>query len=381
MYLKEFEGSAIFARYGIDVPISCVVTGDLRDTNNESRAVLNNFLDANPGVNEFAVKAQLLRGHRGRTGAIAFAERGDLEKTIIDLKKKRFDGADDYEILVEEKVEMAEELYISVTLDRYERCYKLIFSKNGGVDIEETAEDPNQQIFETNLETVDEIFIKDFFSFICRLNEDLTLRLTDLTMTLLEIMEKEDATLVEINPLAVTEDSHLVAVDSKVVIDDNAIYRHKEFSALEGRGLSPLEKEAKEMGLAYVELDDDLAVIGNGAGLVMATLDAVSYYGAAAANFCDVGGGASRDKMAKALEIVLSKKSVKKILINIFGGITHCDEIAMGIIDKINSGALEVPMCVRIVGTNENEAAEILTKAGVKSFKSFEEAVKEAAVL
>ncbi len=381
MYLKEFEGNAIFARYGINVPISSVIEGDLKNFNSESKSVLEKFLNANPGLNDFAVKAQLLRGHRGKSGAIVFADRGDLEKTITDLKDERFDGSDDYEIMVEEKVDMAEELYLSVTLDRFERCYKLIFSKNGGVDIEEIVDDANKPVFEINFRIADKNFVKDFFSLNCHLNEKLAGRLTDLAMKLLEIMENDDATLLEINPLALTKESDLVAVDSKVVIDDNALYRHKEFSALEGRGLSELEKEARDMGLAYVELEGDLAVIGNGAGLVMATLDAASYYGARAANFCDVGGGASRETMGEALKIVLSKKSVKKILINIFGGITHCDEIALGIIDQMHSGELKMPMCVRIVGTNENEAAMMLTKAGVKTFKSFEEAVKSVASL
>lgn len=400
MYLKEFEGSAIFARYGIDVPLSCVIAGELNDANDESWAVLDDFMDSNPGMDEFAVKAQLLRGHRGQTGAIVFADRGGLREAISDLNKQHFDGTDDYEILVEEKVNIEEELYLSVVLNRFERCRKLIFSRSGGVDIEEIANSDSSSVHEIDLDGGDggdKNFIFDFYASICGVNRQLSERLTEITLKVLEIMEQEDATLVEINPLAVTETGRPVAVDSKIVIDDNAIFRHKEFLALEGRGLSEIEKKAHKMGLAYVELDGNLAIIGNGAGLVMSTLDAVNYYGAAAgiregmtagtregtraANFCDVGGGASRDVMGKALEIVLSKKSVKKILINIFGGITHCDEIAMGIIDKINAGDLDMPMCVRIVGTNEDEAAEMLDKAGVKTYKSFEDAVKAAALL
>ncbi len=380
MYLKEFEGSAIFAQYGIGVPLSCLVERGFNEDGVES-AVLKDFLEENPGLNKFAVKAQLLRGHRGKSGAIVFAERENLIEKIKILLSQNFDGGNDYEILVEEKVDIAEELYLSITLDRFERCFKLIFSKNGGIDIEETAKDFAESIFEIDIKSIDKKSIDTFYSSICRLNRNLSGQLTDLTLKVIEIMKDEDALLVEINPLAITRTGRIVAVDSKIVIDDNALFRHREFASLEGRGLSKIEKKAQDMGLAYVELDGDLAVIGNGAGLVMSTLDVINYYEARAANFCDVGGGASGETMAKALEIVLSKKSVKKILINIFGGITHCDEIAMGIVDAMNSGKLDLPMCVRIVGTNENQAFSILEKAGVRTFKSFEEAVKEAASL
>lgn len=203
--------------------------------------------------------------------------------------------------------------------------------------------------------------------------------LVDVAGKLVDLLYDDEALLVEINPLVLTTGGDVVALDAKAIIDNNALPRHSEFNFGSVRGYSELELKAREHDLAYVELDGDIAVIGNGAGLVMATLDAVDSYGGKPANFCDVGGGASAEAVRAALDIVLRKKGVRALFINVFGGITHCDEVAEGIARAAKELDLKIPLVIRMVGTNEEKAHEILREAGFEVFPSFEKAAAKVA--
>lgn len=372
MYLKEFEGAALFAKYGINVP-----RGVLAD----ERKNVEVFLSENADIEKFVVKAQLLKGKRGKSGGIVFGGRDDLFEKIDDLKKKKIGGDEVDQVLVEEFMEIESELYLSIAIDNFERCPVLIFSSEGGVEIEETAEKNPEKIHKLLMKDVDDVSeddLKDFFSDIAGLDALHIKSMQQIARNLLKLFHREDAIIAEINPLVITKKEEVVAVDSKVILDDNALYKHPEFQKIEDRGLSDLEIKAHEFGLAYVELEGDIAVIGNGAGLVMATLDSVHEKGGRPANFCDVGGGASREMMQRAMELVLQKESVRALFINIFGGITHCDEIAEGIIEYKKQEAVSVPIVVRMVGTHEDKGRALLKADSIKALKGFDEAVKQA---
>jgi len=199
----------------------------------------------------------------------------------------------------------------------------------------------------------------------------------DIIQKLYRLFVEKDGTLVEINPLVLLKSGELMALDAKVVIDDNALFRHPELAKYKTDDFTALEKEAKAEGMSYVELDGDIAVIGNGAGLVMGTLDTLAHFGGKVANFLDVGGGATAEQMKKALTIALKKPGVKKIFINIFGGITRADEIAQGLVDFVKEKGLDIPVVLRVVGTREKEAKEILLKAGIKFEDEMEPAAQE----
>ncbi len=398
MFLKEFEGSSLFVKYGIPVPAGQLFDTKILKDSQELEKAASQFVEeqAKIGSGEFAVKAQLTKGGRGKSGAIVFAGKEDLVKNITGLKEK-FDAGDGaLEILVQEKADIEKELYLAMLIDRDKKCPKLVYSERGGVDIERTAETDPLQIFELDIEGFKagerEKLMLEFFT---ENGGKLASELFGVAKKLLELFEKEDAVLAEINPLVMTRKGGLIALDSKVIIDDSAISRHEYLAGMRRRGLSATESEAMESGLSYVELDGDIAIIGNGAGLVMATLDSLARKGGKPANFCDVGGGATDEMMKRALKIVLSKKNIKGLFINIFGGITRCDEIANGIVNFFGGGAaagggaeaINIPVVIRLTGTNEDAAREILQKYFASSekktevFSLFNDAVSAAAVL
>jgi len=287
-------------------------------------------------------------------------------------------------ILVEEKVSIRHELYFSFTVDRSNRSYVAIASTEGGMEIEEVAVATPEKIVK--------VFINPLYGFRSYHARQVAKKLgykksqmqevATIFQKLYAVAMDYDAELTEINPLVETTDGKFVAADARLIIDDNALYRHPELKQRLTEGeeaeLTPQELEARKSGLAYVKLDGNVGVIGNGAGLVMATLDAVQLYGGKPANFLDVGGGASADKMAAALNIVLSDPRVEAVFINILGGITRCDEIAKGILEAKRRIGFVKPLVIRLVGTNEEEGRQILTNAGVHVLDSMEEAAKRA---
>ncbi|MFH1638616.1 MAG: ADP-forming succinate--CoA ligase subunit beta [Candidatus Woesearchaeota archaeon] len=345
MKLLEHEGKEIFRRYEIDIPKGVVVSSP------EMFKGLN--------AEEVVVKAQVLVGGRGKAGGIKFAS-SVVKETISSILGMSIKGEAVNEVLVEEKLPIEEELYLAVAVDRTNKCLILLYSTEGGVDIEETALN--------NPEKILKIPIKDGSSF-ASLPKDVQ----PIAEKLYRISKEMDAELVEINPL-VKANGKLIAADAKVIIDDNALFRHPEFS--KKKDYTYIEEIAASSGLQYVELKGNIAIIGNGAGLVMATLDVLDYYGGKAANFLDVGGGASVEKMEKALEVALMKNP-SGIFINIFGGITRCDEIALGLVNFISSRNVQLPLVVRLIGTNEEEGKKILNENGISSLDSMEECAKK----
>jgi succinyl-CoA synthetase beta subunit len=301
------------------------------------------------------------------------ATRSDLKKKLSMLWGNNIYGEKFKEVLAAEKIDVKKEYYLSAAIDRFKRCPVLVFSKMGGMDIEEIQKKEPKNIFKVFVKKTGEFPEKELFKMLAKAKcpKKEIAAINDIAGKLYSMFTSEDCILAEINPLIVAKDGEFFAADAKVVIDDESFFRHGKWGEMPLRNYSGLEKEAHNFGLAYVELNGDLAIIGNGAGLVMSTLDMAAARGEKPANFCDVGGGASALMMEEALDIVLQKKSVRKLLINIFGGITRCDEIAEGLIDYLKRKKINVPIVVRLTGTNDTEAINILKGAGIEALKSF----------
>jgi len=348
--LLEYQGKELFERAGLPVPKS-----ELADTASDARAAAERL-----GL-PVVVKAQVATGGRGKAGGVKVAKSGDevesvaqelLEMTIQDEPVKR--------LMVADAVDIANEYYLSITLDRAKRSPVLIFSTQGGVDIEEVAEtspDEIHRIHVSPLEGLQAYQLRKVF-FEAQVPTEQLKGLVQTAQALYRAFEAYRAQLVEINPLVVLADGSLSAIDSKFILDDSDL--PDDVPEGHGEGVDPLEQEANDAGLQYVKLDGHVGIIGNGAGLVMSTLDVVQLKGGAPANFLDIGGGASAEQMETALRLVLSDDEVTGVFINIFGGITRCDLVAQGIAQAADSLDIQVPVVVRLVGTNETEGREIL---------------------
>lgn len=371
MKLYEYEAKNILKRHGVLVPQGALITS------------ANHAIGAAAKLKPpLAVKAQVLIAGRGKAGGILFADSfEDAEKTAEKLLKTNVKGIPVKQILIEEKQSIKKELYCGVTIDRFSRSYVFIASAVGGMEIEEIAEKTPQAILKVLINPQQE-----FHAFQARqIARKLGYRGAAL-VELARIFEKlyqagvdYDAELIEINPLAETDEEAFVALDARIIMDDNALFKHPECQKKlveEERDRAPQESEALRNGLAYVKLEGNIGVIGNGAGLVMATLDMIQYYGGKPANFLDVGGGAPANRIAAALDIVLSDPNVKALFINILGGITRCDEgeVASGIIEIKKKNEITKPLVVRLVGTNEEEGKRMLEEAGIHVLDSMEKA-------
>ncbi len=358
MKLKEYIGKELFRKYGINVP-NGVLVRSLSDLGNVETIK----------AEELVVKAQVLVGGRGKAGGIRTAKRPELRMVVSGMLGSMLKGEKISEVLVEEKLRIDRELYLSFVVNRAEKNFSLVFSESGGVDIEETAEKHPDKIVRVGLLDFDESIIKNI--------PNIT-GIGDLISRLYKLFRENDCQLAEINPLVVSKNI-LIAADAKIIIDDNALYRHPEFN-VKTEELTELEDMAKKSGLQYVELDGNIAVIGNGAGLVMATLDMINHFGGKPANFLDVGGGASVEQMELAIRIALMKKP-KALFINIFGGITRCDEIAQGISNYKSRNRIEIPMVVRMIGTNEEMGRKILEENKIHSIDTMEEGARKVVEL
>ena len=369
MNLKEYQGKDIFRNNGISVLAGYVV----------SRAdSIGEKLNSLRG-DEIVVKAQVLTGGRGKAGGIKIVKRSQVQDSVSELIGKDINGFRIKEVLVEEKAALLKEIYVSLAVNRVEKCLSLILCMDGGIDIEEISAKSPEKIITFPIRGKDDLSTIDA---LCKnsigvlgLEPSFATKLADVIRNMHSIAVRYDAELVEINPLALT-DRGFVALDAKLVIDDNALFRHPEFASGKEESLTAIEKEANRFGIQYVELDGDIAIIGNGAGLVMATLDILHHYGGKPANFLDVGGGASVEVMEKSLELCMMKKP-KGIFINIFGGITRCDFIAQGIVDFVGRKAIDVSLVVRMIGTNEQEGRRILEGRGISSLSSMEDCAKK----
>ncbi len=365
--MKQYEYLAkqILGTYGIPTPPGRVV--DTPD-------------DASQAVREIgpvALKAQVLVGGRGKAGGIRFAQTSEEARTItqamigMDLK-----GYVVERLYAEGKLEIDQELYISVTTDRNTKTPLVMASRAGGVEIEDVEDGAIVRRTVDPRVGVEPYFGRELASAL-GLEGTLFKEFADLVVKLYRIYRDKDAELVEINPLAVVK-GHLVAADARLNIDDSAIYRHPEIQRIDEGSL--LEKKVQEIGLAYVELDGDIAVMANGAGMAMATLDAIQFFGGRPANFLDAGGGASVEPTAQALGVLVSMDP-KVILINIFGGITRCDDVARAILQVKEGVGIPVPLVVRLVGTNEAEGVRLLAERGIDAYSEMAEAAEQAVKL
>lgn len=335
MNLKEYQGKKLFQQFKIPVPKGILVK-------KEKPFVLNPFKTLK--INKIVLKAQIPFGKRGKAGGILFADNKDFKQKVKLLFNKKINDFPVEEILIEEKLEIEKEFYLAVTLDRSTKDLVLIFSFFGGIEIEELAKKHPQKIIK-------------FFLADRKNSSKIPQEILFLGKKLIKLCEEKNALLAEINPLVLTEKGQLIAADAKIIIDENSLEQKKDFS--------------------FVKLKGDIGVIGNGAGLVMATLDTLVFFGGQPANFLDIGGGASREKMIKAIDRVLNQKGIKGVFINIFGGITRCEEIAQGIVDYQKKQGIKIPFVVRLTGTNEEQGQEILKKAGINFATQMEEAAKK----
>lgn len=333
------------------------------------------------------IKAQVLVAGRGKAGGIKPASTGEeASKVAESLLSMTIKGEKVAKVLVEQKLASRHERYISIVVDRSSKCFTLLCSSEGGVDIEQVAANNPEKIIRHKIDPL--IGLQEFESrFVAKklgYSGKQMNQVSSIIAKLYQITLDYDTELIESNPLIETENGELIAADLRILVDDNSLFRHPKFlermKAFEP-DMTPLEVKAREKGLAFVELDGEVGIIGNGAGLVMATLDMILDYKGKPANFCDVGGGASEERIASALEIVLANPKVKVLLINIMGGITRCDDVANAILDIQKRMGISKPMVIRLVGTNEEEGQRILAAANIPSLNTMEEAAAKAVEL
>jgi succinyl-CoA synthetase beta subunit len=366
MKLLEYEGKEIFERYGIPMLPRCGVVriGDSTDKLN---------ID---GPGPWIVKAQVLAGGRGKAGGVKLAktaaEARELAGRMLGMKivthQTQGKALTVEEVLVEHATAIDREIYISVVLDRKAGAPAIIASAEGGMSIEELAQSHPEKIVRIAVDA--EAGLLDFqarqLAFDLRIPQKNFREFTGFAKQLAKAFIELDASLVEVNPLVISKDGRLLAIDSKIVTDDNALFRHKDQAAKPDHEASEIEKEAKAIGINYIGLDGDIGCMVNGAGLAMATLDTVKMAGGDAANFLDVGGGANVEQVTKAFQIILKDPKVKAVLVNIFGGIMKCDNIAAGVVEASKKVHIKVPLVVRLEGTRVKEGREILAGSGIK---------------
>jgi succinyl-CoA synthetase beta subunit len=330
------------------------------------------------------IKAQVLVAGRGKAGGIRPASSSDeAERVAESILSMTVKGEKVARLLVEERLAVKHERYMSIVVDRGSRCYTILCSTEGGVDIEQVAAQYPEKIIRHRIEPL--LGLQEFEGRAVAKQLGYSgkqmVQVSAILGKLNQIMLDCDAELIESNPLVETDTGEIIAADLRILIDDNSLFRQKKFldrMRTFEPDMTTLEIRAREKGLAYVELEGDIGIIGNGAGLVMATLDMILDYKGKPANFCDVGGGASEDRIAAALEIVLANPKVKVLLINIMGGITRCDDVARAILDIQRKMGITIPMVIRLVGTNEKEGQKILAAANIPSLNSMEEAAARA---
>ncbi len=363
MNLYEYEAKEIFADYGITIPPG------VRITKPEQLAAIHFGYP-------LTLKCQVLTGGRGKAGGIKFGkDLKDAQALAKDLLQLSIKGIKTDSLLVEPKVAIAKELYLAVTLDRSRGCPIFIASAEGGVEIESSGKVVTMPI------------PYPFHPYVARelakqlgLSKKVLNKVADIATKLYQCYDEMDLDLAEINPLVITEGDDVLALDGKIIVNDDSIDRHPEFQGWEKdhlAGLSDREARAKMLGLNLVELDGNIGILCNGAGLTMATMDMVKYFGGEPANFLDVGGGSDKDKTLFALDIVNENPDVKVILLNILGGITACDEVAGALIEFIKQNPHR-QMVVRLRGNNQDKAAQMLAESGLKLIPDLETAVKEA---
>jgi len=371
MKIHEYQAKEIFARYAIPVTREkvCYSKAEVLAASDELGMPV-------------VVKAQVLVGGRGKAGGVKLArtvmEAGDACDKILGMDIK---GCKVEKVLVAEGVKFNSEYYVGLTIDRNTKSVIFMASSEGGVEIEEVAKDNPDAIhkFVIDPELGMSAFLARKIAFKLFSDMNLVKQAVDMFRKLYQIFIDTDASLVEINPLVVTDNGQLLALDGKMNFDDNALYRQPAIEALnEPDEDEKKELEAKEKGLTYIRLDGNIGCMVNGAGLAMATMDVIKYFGGNPANFLDIGGSSNPQKVIDAMNLLLSDKNVKVIMINIFGGITRCDDVAKGLITALDIMKPDIPIVIRLSGTNAEEGLRIIGERNLPTVKSLSEAAEEA---
>ena len=371
MKLHEVYSKRIFGEYGIPIP-----TGDLARNPSEAEKIAKKI--GFPVV----IKSQVLVGGRGKAGGIRVANNAsEAKKHAKDILNLTIKGLPVRMVLVDQAADIKTEIYLGITNDRAARKPVIMASAAGGVDIEEVARKTPEKIIKCHIDPLmglQSYQSRDLAAGI-DLPRDHWRAFGKIAHGLWEAYRNSDATLAEINPLVITSQGELLAVDGKTVLDDNALFRHPDLEELRDLDVDQeAEIQARENGLSFIKLDGDIGCMVNGAGLAMTTMDIIKLFGGEPANFLDIGGGASAKKVTAALEIILSDPNVKAVLFNIFGGITRCDLVAQGILDALEEVKTDVPMVVRLVGTNAEEGQQLLKDAEMDTADTLAEAAQKA---
>ena len=367
MNIHEHQAKEIFKKFGINVPNGIVVFS-LEEIDQKFKILK---------TNKIVLKAQIHAGGRGKAGGIKIVNNiNELKKQAKSLFGKKLvthqtgpQGKEVKRLYLEEACDIAKEFYLSCLIDRSSSKIAFISSAEGGVDIEDVAKNNPDKIITTKLNLSASVNEEDIKKIIqpFGLSEKSKKQAFHLIQSIYKVLIEKDANLIEVNPLILTKGEELLCLDAKISFDDNAIYRHPDILSLKDvNEEDPIEAEASKHELAYIKLDGKIGCMVNGAGLAMATMDIIKLYGSEPANFLDVGGGASKEKVSAAFKIILSDKNVKGILINIFGGIMRCDVLASGVLDAAKETNLSVPLVVRLAGTNVELGKEILKKSKLK---------------
>ena len=367
MNIHEYQSKELFKDYGIKT-----LKGKIAFSSEEAVGIAKSLES-----DKWVVKAQIHAGGRGKGGGVKIAhsieEVESYSNQIIGMNlitpQTGPQGKKVLKVYIEEACKIKKEFYLGIVLDRAKGKFVMMASTEGGMDIEKVASETPEKIFKVDIDPL--MGINDFqarqIAFSLNIPNQALKEFLKQIKLLSKISEEKDCTLVEINPLILTEDNQVIALDAKINIDDNALFRNKELKSLVDESeIDPKELEAEKYDLSYVKLDGKIGCMVNGAGLAMATMDIIKLKGSSPANFLDVGGGASKEKVTGALKIIISDKNVEAILINIFGGIMRCDIIAHGIVEAVKEISLDKPLIVRLEGTNVEEGKEILKKSGLE---------------
>lgn len=371
MKLHEYQSKHIFSKYGIPIP-----KGRVASTSGEARAIAEEL------SGRVVVKSQVLVGGRGKAGGIRLAkDPREAEELATQILAMEIKGLPVRKVLVDEASDIKNEIYLGITNDRSARKPVIMASSAGGVEIEEVARVSPEKIIKVHIDPL--LGLRDYQARDIAAGIDLPREhwrlFSQITKGLWQAYIDNDATLAEINPLVITHDNHLVALDGKMVLDDNALFRHSELAEIRDLDIeAPAEIDARKYGLTFIKLDGNIGCMVNGAGLAMTTMDIIKLFGGEPANFLDIGGGAGADKVAAAMRIILSDPNVKTVLFNVFGGITRCDEVARGILAAIDEVKPKVPMVVRLVGTNAEEGLKLLENAHMITAETLADAAQKA---
>ncbi len=371
MKLHEYHSKLTFAEHGVPIP-----EGNIATTANQAERIAKEL------GGRVVVKSQVLVGGRGKAGGIQLARdpehAKELATKILGMEIK---GLPVRKVLIDQAVDIDQEIYLGITNDRAARKPVMMASAEGGVDIEAVARETPEKIIKVHIDPLmglQSYQTRDLAAGI-DLEREHWRSFGSIAKSLWKAYQKSDATLAEINPLVITGEGKLLAVDGKMVLDDNALFRHPELADKRDLDVeNEAEIKARQHGLSYIKLDGDIGCMVNGAGLAMTTMDVIKLFDGEPANFLDIGGGADAEKVATAFQIILSDSSIKAVLINIFGGITRCDEVARGILSAMEEVQPDVPMIVRLVGTNAREGRQLLADANMITAETLVDAAKKA---